>query len=319
MKFYKKTQLICLVVLLSSTAIFAQNSGNVKLMTDSLAKPALFAQGVISTPYTEWSLSFTPDGKTVYTSRGAVYWTIIYSNLEKNKWQKPQVASFSGKWRDTDPFITPDGKKLFFVSNRPSSDSSQDKPQPDFHIWYVDKTTANEWGKPHCLDTFINMAGVSNYAPSVDKNGNLYFCSRDRGTHSGMQGYVAKLVKGNYEKPVLISIAGVDGVQDPFIAPNDNYLLFINGNDLYISYSSNNGWSPANKLNAEINNGDGNSSPCISPDGKMLYYSSARMHGFYKREPKNHSLNYDELVKENNNCFNGQPNILMIPVHFSKG
>ena len=27
----------------------------------------------------------------------------------------------------------------------------------------------------------------------------------------------------------------------------------------------------------------------------------------------------EELLKENESCFNGQPNILMIPVHFSKG
>ena len=108
-------------------------------------------------------------------------------------------------------------------------------------------------------------------------------------------------------------------MQDPFIAPDDKYLLFVNGSDMYISYNNNHAWSTANKLNSEINNGDGNSSPCISPDGKMLYYSSGRIHGFYKRDLKNQALNYAMLLKENESCFNGQPNILMIPVHFSNG
>ena len=34
-----------------------------------------------------------------------------------------------------------------------------------------------------------------------------------------------------------------------------------------------NDWSQGQKLGPEVNNGNGNSDPYISPDGKMLYYS----------------------------------------------
>ncbi|MEP6465095.1 MAG: hypothetical protein ABJB05_02265 [Parafilimonas sp.] len=287
------------------------------LRIDSTAIPKLFAAGIISTPFTEWSTSFTPDQQTVYTSRGAVYWTIICSKFKDGQWQKPSVVSFSGRWRDTDPFISHDGKRIFFISNRPAENSGSDKPQKVFHIWYADKSASEEWTTPHELNQLINIDSLSNYSPSADSNMNLYFCSQDREGHSGMQSFVARFDGHEYKKPEVLSIKGVDEVQDPFIAPDDRYLLFVSNNTLYISYRKKNEWTTAEKLSTNVNNGDGISSPYISQDKKMLYYSTARIQGFYKRDPTNKKLSYDDLMKENNNCFNGSTNILMIPVYFS--
>src|SRR3954463_9499517 len=98
------------------SALFQNTQANI---FDPAANPQLFADGVVSSPYTEWATSFTPDGKTVYFSRGAVYWTICSSKMVNGTWAKPAVVNISGRWRDTDPFITPDGKRMFFISNRP--------------------------------------------------------------------------------------------------------------------------------------------------------------------------------------------------------
>lgn len=308
---------ITVLILFISLKCFPQTDDTQFLKIDSAATPQLFAAGIISTPYTEWSTCFTPDQQTVYTSRGAVYWTIICSKLKKGKWQTPQVASFSGRWRDTDPFIAPDGKKIFFISNRPAENSNEDKPRKVFHIWYADKDSTEDWGTPHELNKEINIDSLSNYAPSVDGNDNLYFCSQDREGHTGMQSFIAKFDGHAYQKPELISVKGINEIQDPFIAPDDKYLLFVSNNELYISYRENNDWTTAEKLSANINNGDGISSPYISHNKKMLYYSTARIQGFYKRNPISKKLNYDDLMQENNNCFNGSTNILMIPIHFT--
>jgi len=71
----------------------------------------LFGEGVISTPFREWTTTFTPDGQTVYFSRGNLRYAIIYSERVNGKWQKPKLAPFSGRWSDTDPFISSDGMK----------------------------------------------------------------------------------------------------------------------------------------------------------------------------------------------------------------
>ena len=284
---------------------------------DTAVAPQVFAPGAISTPFSEWSTSFTPDGQTVYSSQGAIYWTIVFSKKLNGQWQQPQVASFSGRFRDTDPFITPDGKRIFFISSRPQEDAPQDKPQRVTHIWYADHQDGDSWGTPHHLDSSININGLDNYAPSVSRKGTLYFCSRDRQGNSGMQSYVATWLGDHYDKPKLMSIKGVTEMQDPFIAPDERYLIFLSGNDMYISFRQNGEWAAAQKLGLPVNDGSGNSSPCVSPDGGTLYYSSNRIQGFYKRDLKK-SVTYDELIKENDGLFNGQGNILMVPIHIPK-
>ena len=300
---------------------YSQNSpaGALSLnVIDTSARAQVFAPGIVSSPYTEWATSFMPDGKTVYFSRGAVYWTIVSAKLINGKWDKPEVASFSGKWNDTDPFVSPNGKRLFFISNRPLTGDAPDKPEKFYHIWYVDRSSGDDWGTPHHLDAPVNITGESNYAASVDSKGTLYFCSRDREGHKGMQSYVAPWVGDHYEQPRLIAFSGLDESQDPFIAPDDRYLVLLSGNDIFIAFRQGNSWLAAQKLGPQVNNGDANSSPCVSPDGKMLYYSSPRIQGFYKRDRVNHTLNYDELTRENESLFNSQPNILMIPVNIPK-
>lgn len=284
---------------------------------DTADRPQVFAPGIISTPYSEWATSFTPDGQTVYSSQGAIYWTIVFSKKQGGVWQKPNVAAFSGRFRDTDPFVTPDGKKIFFISSRPTPDMPQDKPQRVMHVWYADYLTGDNWGTPHPLDSTINLNGIGNYAPSVSAKGTLFYCSR-RKELTGMQSFYATRQGDHYAAPKQLIIKGAAEIQDPFIAPDESYIIFLNGNDLYISFKKNGEWTEAQSLGPQVNNGDGNSSPCVSPDGKMLYYSSNRVQGFYKRDLTKPALSYDQLVQENNGLFNSNGNILMIPIHLPK-
>jgi len=164
----------------------------------------------------------------------------------------------------------------------------------------------------------VNIDSSSNYGPSVSVRGTLYWCARDRQRDKGMQGYYSVWLGDHFDQPKLLQIAGVDAIQDPFIAPDEKYLVFLSGNDLYIAFRQGEGWAAAQKLGDQVNNGDGNSSPCVSHDGKTLYYSSGRIKGMYERD-KVHALNYDQLEKENDGYFNGFDNILMIPIRLPEG
>ena len=211
------------------------------------------------------------------------------------------------------------GKRIFFISNRPPEDAPKDKPQSNYHIWYANKLSGDDWGQPHHLDTAINLKGGNNFGISVSRSGDLYFCSRDRGGHSGMSSYCAKWLGDHFDKPKLLALRGNEEIQDPFIAPDESYLIFESGADLYICFRNGGQWSAAQNLGKQVNNGDYNSSPCVSPDGKMLYYSSGRIRGFFKkRDPKDPPLNYDELLTEMQSIFNGQDNIFMIPINLPK-
>ncbi|MEW7278425.1 hypothetical protein ABW636_07500 [Aquimarina sp. 2201CG1-2-11] len=58
--------------------------------------------------------------------------TIIKITKKKDTWSSPEVAPFSGKFKDLEAMFSPDGLKLFFVSNRPLSPTQT--AQKDYDI-----------------------------------------------------------------------------------------------------------------------------------------------------------------------------------------
>ena len=90
------------------------------------AAPEIFAPGVISGPANDASPTFTPDGKTVYffRSNGADY-DLMVSRFNGKRWSEPQIAPFSGQWRDLEPALSPDGSFMVFASGRPTDRSDK--------------------------------------------------------------------------------------------------------------------------------------------------------------------------------------------------
>jgi len=272
MHFIAKNLIISLIITgYTSLTVHCQN------IISPGAKPEVFAQEGVASTNNQSVAVLMPDSKTAYLADGT---TIYFSKKVNGKWAKPTVAPFSGQWRDWDPALRPDGKRLIFVSNRPvDTAADQGKPQKNHHLWYVDRISGDKWTKPKHLDAPVNLYGFNDYGPSISSKGTVCFCSRGRDGHKGMGGYAAKLVDGHYEKPELLSLNGNEEIYDPFIAPDEHYIIFVSNGDLYISYRHGNDWSQGQKLGPEVNNGKGNSDPYISPDGKMLYYSQDKAPG----------------------------------------
>ncbi|MGI8919884.1 MAG: hypothetical protein ACR2H6_14930 [Pyrinomonadaceae bacterium] len=85
---------------------------------DALDEATIFGDGVISTELCEGNAAFTPDGNTLYFTKrtvgyNAYLWAICVSRFVDGRWGKPEI---------TDPFITSDGSKLYFASDRPAGD-----------------------------------------------------------------------------------------------------------------------------------------------------------------------------------------------------
>ncbi len=97
--------------------------------------PEIFAPNIVSTGMSEINAAFSPDFKEFYFSirmpnGQLVIMTMIYDGT---KWSEPEVASFSGRYSDADPFITNDGKWLYFISKRPVD--SMNVAKSDWDIW----------------------------------------------------------------------------------------------------------------------------------------------------------------------------------------
>ncbi len=169
---------------------------------------------------------------------------IASAKKENNVWSNPEIVSFSGKYFDIEPFLSADGLKLYFASNRPL-DNAETKTK-DFDIWYVERENKNaEWSNPINLGEPINSS-ANEFYPSIADNNNFYFTCDERTTKGKDDIFVSMWVDGKYTEPVSLSDSiNSDGYEfNAFVAPDESYIIFtayqreggFGSGDLYMSY-----------------------------------------------------------------------------------
>jgi len=279
-----------------------------------MTEPKLFAEGVISTPFDEFGLTFTKDGRTVFFNRSVPrsnFYFICMSTFRDGRWTEPEIAPFSGQYWDFDAVVSPDGSKMVFASDRPVP--GHPKKDQDFDIWMVDKT-ATGWSEPRHLDEAINSGQDETFA-SLAANGTLYFVSGREGGRAGLAIYRSRLVNGRYQPAEKLK-GSVNGPEnwslEVLVAPDESFLFLVplgrkdgyGSFDIYVSDQKNGEWTEPRNLGPKINTAARDYSPRFSPDGKYLFWSSER--GFEKPE------NYRDLIAHERSTVNGWGNIYQI-------
>jgi Tol biopolymer transport system component len=242
------------------------------------AKSTVFMQDSASTPDGESTPTFTPDGKTVYMANNGV---ICFAKKVGDRWSKPRPISFTGSFKDWDPTLTPDGKRLLFVSNRRYT-AADGSTKAGNHLWISRLSAGGSWLEPKHVDSPVNEFGFVNYGPSISASGTICFCSRDRDGDKGMHAYLCRRAGDHYEKPELLLLNGNAATYDPYIAPDERYILFSSDSALYISYRTKQGWSQGEKLGPQVNEAAKAGmlwGPSVSRDGKTLYYNGGTTDG----------------------------------------
>lgn len=247
-------------------------------------EPIIFGEGIISVGDYESHADFSVGGDTlmfVKSNPDLTKWTICYSIHKNGRWSKPEVATFSGQYMDADPFFTPDGRSLYFISNRPQKPG--DAAKKDMDIWKIERTKSG-WGEPVRLGDAIN-SDASEYYPTIAANGTMYFGSRREGGKGNADIYKSVLVNGAYSTPVNVGEGiNTEGSEfEPYISPDESYMIFMAARpddlqyaDLYISYNKDGVWSRAEKLREPINSPATEFSPKVTKDGKYFFFASAR-------------------------------------------
>jgi len=283
--------------------------------------PEMWGEGLVSTPLDELNTVFSPDGKELYWSialpqqNGGV---IMMAKLVNGRWTPPEIAPFSGQWTDWDPFFTPDGKKIVFVSNRPNG--TEQKGPPDYDLWVVTRTGTGGWSTPENLGAPVNTPRPE-YYPSIASDGTLYFSSNHEGKPGAFDLFRSKLVDGKYTEPENLgpNVNGPGPEIDNYIAPDQSYIIFnasgrpdeLGRGDLYISFNENGQWTPAKHLPAPINTSAREYCPIGSPDGQYLYFTSLR--GFADG-PRTRPFTTKELREGLTSTLNGGGNIYRVPL-----
>jgi hypothetical protein len=210
---------------------------------------------------------------------------IAFSKKENKKWSEPKLINFTGKFRDIEPFLSSDGLKLYFSSNRPLHDSIS-KPK-DYDIWYVERLNLkSEWSAPKNLGAPVNTSNNEFY-PSLAKNGNLYFTSDGSKSLGKDDIFFSKWENNNYSEPTTLGLninsAGYEF--NAFVSPDEKFLIFTGYNrteglgsgDLYISYKDKNGeWEKAKNMGTEVNSTLMDYCPFYDFKTETLYFTSKR-------------------------------------------
>lgn len=264
-------------------------------------KPRLFAEGVIPASVGS-GVAFSPDGRTLYFSQNRS--DILVSRSEDGRWATPAPAEFSGRYRDGDPFASPDGLQLFFWSSRPL-DGRQRK---GLAIWVAGRTGTG-WSAPRDVGESVNGSEGGVGFPAVTSSGTLYFMADRPDSIGGLDIYRAKRLGEQYAEPENLGrvINSEYTELDAFVAPDESYIVFtsnrpggLGAGDLYVSKRKDGAWTPPQNLGPEINTAGFECCPSVSPDGKYLYYTTQGLgrNGIYQADIVALSLDQQDLPEE---------------------
>jgi len=235
----------------------------------------------------------------------------------KGEWQEATLVSFSGLFKDLEPFLSPNGLQLYFASNRPLLVS--DTKTKDFDIWVVErKSITDDWSEPRNLGVPINSEHNEFYL-SIANSKNMYFTS-DRPSARGKDDiFLSEWNKDGYlEATSMPSAINTEGYEyNAYIAPDESFILFggykrkngFGSGDLYISYKEDGKWSLAKNMGDTINSKYMDYCPFVNWSTKTLYFTSKR--SILKADKK---LNRLEFLNEVNSYSNGFSRIYKIDI-----
>ncbi len=211
---------------------------------------------------------------------------ILRIHLVAGKWSEPTIAGFSGKYLDLEPFYSPDGLRLYFVSNRPLDESVSTAPK-DYDIWYIERKVAfDSWSAPINLGAPVNTKSNEFY-PSVSRNHTLYYTSDGPGTKGKDDIYFSTYVNGKYQSPQIVTDSvNTEGYEfNAFISPDETFLVYtcynrpggLGSGDLCISFNKGDGkWTAPFFLGKEVNSAQMDYCPFVDIRTGILYFTSKR-------------------------------------------
>jgi len=244
-------------------------------------RPEVFAPAVVSTgdrDIVHASIAVSPDGAEIVWSffhesdRTFRTW---WSRRVNGRWTAPGRPPFASGGDAASLSFAPDGRRLFFTSNRrwPAGQGAWPGPRAldAQKIWYIERA-GTRWSDPRMLDLPVVQRPLS-VSPAA--SGALYTAGIRR----------IPVVGGGYGTPERLPPPlhnkGWHGGNHPFVAPDESYIVFNDvwrghqGYGIFVSYRlPSGGWSDPVNLCEILGMQRGGSEPTVSPDGRyLLFYS----------------------------------------------
>lgn len=247
---------------------------------------------------------------------------IVVTRRIDKQWTTPELLPFCDEFMYMEPFLTQDGKRLFFASDRPTDANT--KQRKDFDIWYVERPHAEAlWSEPINVGPPVNSE-LDEFYPSLSANNNLYFTKVSPEGMGNDDLYYCIHSQEGYSSPILLpeSINSKGFEFNAYISKKEDFIIFTRYNDpdglgsgdLYISYKdSNEVWMQAYNLGAPVNTKMMEYCPYYNEENQILYFTSRR-NSIISQKFKNIS----ELQNYISNSENGLSKIYQYKIDLAK-
>jgi len=235
--------------------------------------------------------TFFPDGKTmVFASTregGFGAYDLYVSRLENREWSRAELlpSPINTQKDEFDPLITPDGKKLFFASNRENSDKYWDCDI------YVASWSGKKWTEPKLYDPVFVTPDKPDWGATVTRDFKTFIFSSGRGLdkpHS-VQIFQSFWLGNKWSTPELLPspVNAGEWEATPYLTPDGNtlYLNSIRGEpdkkdvDIWRFAFEDGKWTNPRLMDGPFLSEKHDYDPCLLPDGKRFYFTSDREGG----------------------------------------
>jgi len=288
----KKTMLLVMILTLGTVMGIAR--------ADFTFGPATNLGDIVNSPSGDFEPCVSSDGVSLYfasTRSGGAgnedIWVTTRTRMRATReevWASPtNLGSLvNNQYWDRDPCVSADGLTLYFESSRPNGTNNYP------HIYISTRhTTEDPWGPAQNLGQVNRECG----GPCISADGLSLFMHSDRpGSIGPVDLYVATRPSPsddwgfwtsteNLGEPV--NSTALD--RSPYVSSDGRVLFFnsnrsggIGGQDIWMTIRETEGntWRKPVNLGPEINTLSNDAGPCISADGRTLYFHSNRPGGF---------------------------------------
>jgi len=241
-------------------------------------EPEVFAPGIISGKGRIHCFpAISPDGKEIYwmTLPPRIY----VSKFIGGRWTVAEPAEAFREIPCLRPSFSSDGKRIYFSSNLDGGYGSLD-------IWYIERIDSG-FSAPVNIGAPLNSPTFE-AQQTLTRKGNIYFTGTVPGKRWNRGILRSEFVNGSYTKPEPlpepINLYDSNSVDyTPFISGDESFLLFSSNRldpvkescRIYVSFrEEGQKWTDPVDLSQEMGFYEDSRDPCLSPDGKFLFFSN---------------------------------------------
>jgi hypothetical protein len=192
-------------------------------------------------------------------------------------------SAVNSDYSDYFPFVTSNESFIIYNTRRPIKNSEKLENGSYSNSIFISKVENGSYEKANPIGSHINASVVGMEVIGMSENGDHILFYKPEGSGKGNI-YMSSLdEKGIYSKPEKLDAKINSGGEEiaASISPDGQTLYFASnrkggfgGTDIYICKKIGNKWAEPKNAGSEINTSFDEDFPNISPDGKLLYFSS---------------------------------------------